>query len=311
MVEVLPRAGFVCSMKVSVLIPAYQAGSYILTALQSVATQTHEDWEIIVVEDGSRDGTEAIVEEFGRTARNSVVYRNMGTNCGVGSVRNRLLELATGEAIAFLDSDDRWESIHLEAALEKIEEGADLVVSGVQTFDLLSDATLEKVEPPLALYQDAVLTLFQQSVIVTSSTVVLTKALTDRTGQFDPTLRIGEDRDYWLRCALEGGRFAGTGIFTCNYAKHKNSSMARTTVVAENELRFYEKYRSLTEIPIRLRRHLLASSLVCVGRLLRQRDRSRSAACFWRAWQYEPFNPRIPFHLAFNGWRSIARENTA
>ena len=298
-------------MKVSVLIPAYQAGPYILTALQSVASQTHADWEVIVVEDGSRDGTEALVEEFGRDRLNTVVYRNMGTNCGVGAVRNRLLELATGEAVAFLDADDWWEPLHLEAGLQKIKEGADLVVSGVRTFDLSTGATLEKVEPPPGVYKEPVLTLFQGSVIITSSCVVLTKSLSDRTGQFDPTLRIGEDRDYWLRCALEGGRFAGTGVFTCNYAKHKNSSMARTTVVAEHELRFYEKYRSLTEIPVRLRRHLLASSLVCVGRLLRQRDRSRSAACFWRAWQCEPFNPRIPFHLAFNGWRSIAREKAA
>jgi hypothetical protein len=141
--------------------------------------------------------------------------------------------------------------------------------------------------------------------------VALTKVLAEQTGQFDPTLRIGEDRDYWLRCALEGGRFAGTGDFTCNYAKHENSSMARTTVVAEHELRFYEKYRSLAEVPLRLRRHLLAASLVNLGRLLRRRDPSRSAACLWRAWQCEPFNPRIPFHLAFNGWRSVASAKAA
>jgi hypothetical protein len=82
--------------------------------------------------------------------------------------------------------------------------------------------------------------------------------------------------------------------------------MSQTAAVAEHELRFYEKYRALTEVPLRLRRHLLAASLLSVGRLLRQRDPSRSAACLWRAWQCEPFNPRIPFHLAFNGWRSVA-----
>lgn len=298
-------------MKASVLIPAYQARPYILTALQSVAAQTHANWEIVVVEDGSRDGTESIVEAFGTSCGHTVVYRNMGTNCGVGAVRNRLLELATGEVLAFLDADDRWEPAHLELAAKNISAGCDLVVSSVRTFDLTTGKTLEIVQAPAELEIDPVLTLFQQSVIITSSGVVLRKRLADCTGQFDTTLRIGEDRDYWLRCGLEGGRFAHTGVVTCNYAKHGNSSMARTALVAENDLRFYEKYRKLVEVPLKLRRHLLAGSLVSLGRLLRQRDPSRSAACLWRAWQVEPFNPRIPFHLAFNGWRSVASPKAA
>jgi len=65
-------------MKVSVLIPAYQAGSFVQTALESVVGQTHEDWEIIVVEDGSHDGTEAIVDTFAASCGRRVIYRNMG-----------------------------------------------------------------------------------------------------------------------------------------------------------------------------------------------------------------------------------------
>jgi glycosyltransferase involved in cell wall biosynthesis len=298
-------------MKVSVLIPAFNAGRFILHALQSVRAQAHLDWEVIVVEDGSHDGTEKVVNTFATPSGGRVAYRNLGRNCGVGAARNRLLELATGDALAFLDADDTWESAHLQHAVEKIRHGAELVVSGVRTFDLLTGATREKVEPPVSLVRDPVLTLFQHSAIITSSAVVMTKSLADRTGQFDPTLKIGEDRDYWLRCALEGGRFVTTGSFTCNYAKHETSSMARTLVVAGDAVRFYEKYRSLPDVPMRLRRHLLAASLVCLGRLLRRHDQQRSAACFWRAWQCEPFNPRIPFHLAFTGWRSVAGEKAA
>jgi teichuronic acid biosynthesis glycosyltransferase TuaG len=135
-------------MKVSVLIPAYQAQAFILTALESVLAQTHENWEVIVVEDGSHDGTETIVDTFGAACSRRVVYRNMGANAGVGAVRNRLLELATGELVAFLDSDDRWEPTHLELALNEIRRGSDLVVSGVRTFDLSTGRTLETVKPP-------------------------------------------------------------------------------------------------------------------------------------------------------------------
>jgi glycosyltransferase involved in cell wall biosynthesis len=292
-------------MKVSVLIAAYQAGPYILTALQSVRAQTHTDWEVIVVEDGSHDQTEMVVSTFAATCTQTVSYRNLGSNHGVGTARNRLLELASGDVVAFIDADDYWEPQHLAAAVAKIAAGADLAVSGIRTFDLKTGATLKQVPVPPSLLRDPIQALFELSEIITSSAVVLTRALAVRTGQFDTTLRIGEDRDYWLRCALEGGRFSGTDQFTCNYAKHDASSMARTLVVAEHELRFYEKYRSLAEIPRKVRQHHRAASLISLGRLLRQRDPQRSAACFWKAWRCEPFNPRIPVQLAFTGWRSV------
>lgn len=298
-------------MKVSVLIPAYQAGGSIAKALDSIRSQTHLNWEVIVVEDGSHDQTQVLVENFASTSGHTVVYRNLGHNHGVGAVRNRLLALATGDVLAFLDADDWWEPVHLQFAVERIRNGADLVVSGVQTFDLDTGAALHPCSPPSNLMNDPVITLFERSVIITSSSVVLTKALADRTGQFDTTLRIGEDRDFWLRCGLEGGRFASSGTITCHYAKHANSSMARTTVVAEHDLRFYEKYRSLADVPARLRRRQQVKSLVCLGRLLRRRDPQRSASCFWRAWRYEPFNPRIPFHLVFNGWRALGAQSPA
>src|SRR5690606_6660690 len=136
-----------------------------------------------------------------------------------------------------------------------------------------------------------------------SSCVALTRALVHRTGSFDVSLRIGEDRDYWLRAALAGGKFAVTDVLTCNYAKHDSSSMARTFVVAEHVTRFYEKHADLSSVPARLRRHLLADSLIVLGRLLRDRDPQRSADCLWRAWRCDPFNPRIPAHLAFTRWR--------
>jgi glycosyltransferase involved in cell wall biosynthesis len=298
-------------MKFSVLIAAYQADAFILTALKCLRDQTHHNWEVIVVEDGSHDRTEAIVKEFAVSVAQPVRYHNLGKNCGVGTARNTLLSLASGDAVAFLDADDTWEPSHLENAKSKIERGADLVVSGVQTFDLVKNIPLEVVHAPIALVRDPLLTLFQRSAIITSSAVVLTRELVQRTGEFDVSLRIGEDRDYWLRCALVGGRFQVSKAVTCNYAKHDGSSMARTYLVAQQITRFYEKHRALKAVPARLRRHLLADSLIALGRLLRSHDAPRSVACFWRAWQCEPLNPRIACHLMFTGWRSIAPQRVA
>lgn len=285
-------------MKISVLIPAFHAGPFIATALESVRAQSHEDWEIIVVEDGSHDDTERIVNDFASSVTQPVRYQNLGENFGVSVVRSRLLDLATGDAVAFLDADDTWEPSHLLLAVGAITLGADLVVAGVRTIDLARNAVLETVSPPASLARDPVLSLFRQSVIITSSAVTLKRSVALRVGHFDPHLRIGEDRDYWLRCALAGARFHVTRGYTCNYSKHPASSMARTVLVAQHNTRFYEKYRSLDAVPARLRRHLLAESLVSLGRLLRSEDRRRSARCLWRALQCEPFNPRILAHLA-------------
>lgn len=298
-------------MKISVLIPAYQAGAFISAALTSVRAQAHADWELIVVEDGSHDATEDVVTQFAAGGPQPVRYENLGSNHGVAAVRNRLLELATGDALAFLDSDDTWEPAHLANAAALLEKDADLAVSGVRTFELATGRQLEVFQPPAELIADPVLTLFQRSVVITSSSVTLTRALAHRVGEFDEVLRIGEDRDFWLRCALMGARFAAAPAVTCHYAKHLSSSMARTYVVAQHVTRFYEKYRSLDRVPPALRRHLLAESLLCEGRLLRQHNGPQSAACFWRAWQCEPFNPRILLHLAFTGWRSMTSVRAA
>ncbi len=298
-------------MKISVLIPAFQAGAFIGPALRSVRAQQHTDWELIVVEDGSHDDTADLVTRFAGGGPQPVVYENAGANEGVAAARNRLMARGRGDAFAFLDADDYWDPAHLANAVAGLERGAEIVVSDVRCFDLASGRPQQTFTVPAELIADPVLTLFRRSAIVTCSAVVLTRALAGRTGKFDEALRIGEDRDFWLRCALHGGRFSPTGAVTCGYARHASSSMARTYVVARHATRFYEKYRRLGSVPPRLRRHLLADSLVSEGRLLRAHDRARSAACFWRALRCEPFNPRILLHLAYTGWRSATGERAA
>ncbi len=293
-------------MKISVLIPAFHADPFIVAALESVRAQTHTDWELIVVEDGSRDTTENLVCRFAARGTQPVFYENLGRHRGIASARNALIELASGEAVAFLDADDTWAPDHLTNAIAKLERGADLVVSGLRTCNLVKPTEINPVPASLALVRDPLRTLFERNAIPTSSAVVMKRALALCVGEFDSTLPIAEDRDYWLRCALLGARFDVTDALTCRYSKHLSGSMTRTYVVAEAIVHFYEKYSTLAAIPLRLRRHLLAASLMRLGRLLRRHDSGRSATCLWRAWQAEPLNPRIPLHLAFTGLRSVA-----
>ena len=87
--------------QVSVVIPAYNCAAYGGQAVDSVLHQTYTDWEIIVVDDGSQDDTRLILEQYGDRIR--YIYQQ---NQGVSIARNRGIELARGEFIAFLDADD-------------------------------------------------------------------------------------------------------------------------------------------------------------------------------------------------------------
>lgn len=292
-------------MKISVLIPAYRAEATLAHALESVRQQTHRDWEIVVVEDGSHDGTEEIVRAFGASVDQPVRYENLGINQGVAGARNRLLRLAHGAACAFLDADDSWTCDHLERAATHLSAGAGLVITGVRTFDLITGETLERVVPPAGLAVNPVATLFDESVIITSSCVLLSRAAWRRTGEFDRALSIGEDRDYWLRAVLAGASLRIEPTITCNYAKHARSAMARTRLVAENTVWFYEKHFALAAIPAAVRRQRLASAIAIEARLRRATDAPGSARRLLRAWQLSPFAGEPLRHLAFSLWRCV------
>lgn len=292
-------------MTISVLIAAYKAGPYIASALESVRSQTYADWELIVVEDGSRDETEAIVTAFAAKVPQPVRYENLGTNQGVAIARNRLMELARGAAVAFIDADDLWDPHHLQRGAERLAHGADLVATGVITVDLASGRELERILPPDSLESDPVGTLFRGSVIVTSSCVFLRTTKLREIGGFDRTLRVGEDRDYWLRIGLAGGRFALSREMTCRYSKHAQSTMHKTMLVAEQVVMFYEKYQALDSVPPALRKQSLARSLESHGRLLRAKDPRRSAHLLARAWRLQPANLALGAQWSVSAVKSV------
>ena len=90
--------------KVSVIIPTYNRAEYLGEAIQSVFDQTFEDFEILIVDDGSTDDTQQLVLSF-HDPRLRSFYQN---NCGISAARNAAIRSADGEYIAFLDSDDVW-----------------------------------------------------------------------------------------------------------------------------------------------------------------------------------------------------------
>lgn len=120
------------TMKVSVVMPAYNAEKYIEAAIQSVLRQTWTEFELLVIDDGSQDSTAEIAERLAAGDERIAVLRG-AENAGVSASRNRGVAQAGGEWIAFLDSDDLWREDKLERQLALLERHPDAVLSYTAT----------------------------------------------------------------------------------------------------------------------------------------------------------------------------------
>ena len=112
---------------ISIIIPAYNAEKYLESTIQSVINQTYTDWELIIINDGSNDGTLELISNF--KDRDSRIKVFSYENAGVAHSRNRGIAKARGEYIAFLDADDLWTPNKLEMQLEALQNNLDVGVA--------------------------------------------------------------------------------------------------------------------------------------------------------------------------------------
>ncbi len=205
--------------KVSVIIPTYNRASYICDAIDSVLAQTYTDFEIIVVDDGSTDNTKSVLEKY--SERVKYFYQ---MNKGVSAARNKGIREASGEFIAFLDSDDAWLSFKLAEQVEILDNNPDvsLVFSDAELLEGVERRrySLERTENKdiISNFQKTVLglqfndgsyfkeDLFEELLdhnLMLTPTVLLRKKILEKTKYFNEGLLLAEDYDLWIRVARE------------------------------------------------------------------------------------------------------------
>lgn len=129
---VLNRFGEGTTPLISVIIPVYNVAPYLQEALDSVVNQTYKELEIIVVDDGSTDGSREICDEYKTDSRFTLIYQN---HKGVSAARNAALDVASGEFIGFLDPDDAYHPDYIQSMLETILESvSDIVICWTRHF---------------------------------------------------------------------------------------------------------------------------------------------------------------------------------
>jgi glycosyltransferase involved in cell wall biosynthesis len=182
----------------SVIIPAYNRKDFLKSAVDSVLKQSYGDFELIIVDDGSDDGTDQLICGYEDLRINYVFQKHSG----VSKARNRGLSEAQGNYIAFLDSDDRWLSKKLEVIANAIAENPEYYIYHTQEKWYRNGRHLnhmKKHSKKSGHIFDSCLKMCSISI----STAVVKREIFDEIGVFDENLTVCEDYDFWIRASWQ------------------------------------------------------------------------------------------------------------
>ncbi len=221
---------------ISVIVPVFNGAPYIRQALNSILRQTFSPCEVLVVDDGSTDETPSILRDFG-----NLITVLTQTNRGLPAARNRALDVAHGEYIAFLDADDLWSPTFLATVVEAITAQPPTVV-GICTGWMYTDRdgnplphTRRHSDRPVDVY-----TLLQGGQFPVHATLTRKTAI-DQAGRFDEAQRALEDWDLWLRLTVSGSTFATVQQHLALYRLHGESMSGDPDRMRQGRLRALEK----------------------------------------------------------------------
>ena len=221
-------------LSVSVVIPTYNRARTLKHALASVFAQSHQPYEVIVVDDGSVDDTAAVVSNFDNVL---YIYQE---NQGVSAARNRGIEASTGAYLAFLDSDDTWLPTKLDAQLDALA-GTGLRMCHTEEIWIRNGVRVNQKKK----HKKSGGNQFERCVelcCISPSSVLIQRAVFDEYGCFDEELPACEDYDLWLRiCAFENVCFVSEPQI-CKFGGHDDQlsrafpAMDRLRLKALNKL---------------------------------------------------------------------------
>ena len=280
------------SYPVSVVIPTFNRAHLVQDAVRSAAGQTVAPTEIVIVDDGSTDDTEAVLDGMASRLPVPLVYVRQ-ENAGGNVARNRGVKIARGAYVAFLDSDDVWHPEKLEKQLAALGAlpGAGAVYCGLREVEVETGRVLS--EPKRAYPAgDLFSPLLVSDVTAPTSTYLVKRSIMEAAGHFDETLEARQDWDMWIRVA----RQAPIAVVPEALVDFRHHAGPRTVSDPERELRAYrrimDKYADWrVAAGPRVVRKAHAAYFRRVGRVAFhfQGDRGKALKNHIRALRHDPF----------------------
>lgn len=280
--------------KISIVIPAYNADKYLAQTVDSVLAQTKCDWELIIVDDGSTDGTPALADGYAeRDERIRIIHQRNG---GLSAARNHgLREIdPSSRYVIFLDADDVWERDALGALQQALSANPRAVAAHglMRCIDgqghLSTPGRLERLASHRRALVDGHLTpwpierpttfpvLVVNNVIMTAGQVLIRHDVLNEVGLFDPTTSPAEDWDMWLRLGTKGD-IALVDKVVLYYRRHDGNMSNQSKRMHQSRLRVYQK---------RFASHGLTDEQLQLVRLGYRWNRRINSRLFW-SWACE------------------------
>jgi len=199
--------------KVSVIIPTHNRAEFLRSAIASVLNQTFQDFEIVIIDDASKDHTQEVIANF-NDARIKVIHNQISK--GAAGARNIALINTSCEYIAFLDDDDEWlpEKLKIQTCLL---DNSPPEVGGIYTYSFIKEKASGRV---LSIWNYEIKEFSKENVITTSS-VLLRRECFEKCGLFDENMPTGSDYDMWIRIS-EKFSFDIIKDALVNYYIHEN-----------------------------------------------------------------------------------------
>lgn len=292
---------------VSVVIPTHNRVDLLPRAIESVLKQTYNDIEIIVVSDGSTDGTDDFMRQYDND--NRIRYINYKPGKGGNYARNTGFEAAKGEFIAFLDDDDEWlpTKVEKQLALMKADKSVGLVYTGINCI-YVNEGISYPFKPTKR--GDLSKTILFENCVGSTSSVMLRRSLC-RDCRFDENLQALQDFDLWIDI-LQGCKADVVPEPMVNYYNYRNqtqvsSSTAKYIQATEYiNKKYSDLFKKLTPQEYRLKR---VNDIMLLGnKAMRNNSPKEARKFFCRAFRVKPsLSPIISWVLSFGGYKNMLR----
>lgn len=236
---------------VSVIIPLYNQKDFVSEAIESVLCQTFRDFEIIVVNDGSTDFPETVLEKYKDKIK--VIYQE---NKGLAAARNTGVRVSKGDFIQFLDADDVLlpEKIQRQMKIiENYEADIDLIpycsCIRVHNKDIneIKDFEYQKVEN---MSVDAIMKIIDlwSYFPFPIHTTLIKRTIIEKIGFFDESMNANEDRLFWTKVALNSGKFVFDNTYSAKYRKHDSSMTCDNKRMFDAHMKYLGEIENILDI---------------------------------------------------------------
>jgi len=230
------------NISVTVVVPAYNAAQYLSETIESVLAQTFNDFELLIIDDGSTDNTAEIAHQYSQ--QDSRVKLFSQQNQGVSVARNMGIQMAQGEFVAFLDSDDQWLSDKLAVHIEHLTSQPELGISFAKVEFMTPDSKPTGQFSNSSLTNISPVQLYYENLIITPSNVVIRRVVFEQIGDFDVNLKGNEDAELFLRASCRGWKVEGIERVLTLYRISVGSASSQLSRMEEDWNKFNKKVES-------------------------------------------------------------------